>query len=76
MVNVGVLAALVNVAVLFVLAVSDRVILHIMRRFAHSRLLHSLRAPVIRQDDTWLLYLPRSLVRFRKYPGKHYLSPT
>lgn len=71
MVSVGVLAALINVAVLILVALADRGIELIVRRFAASRLRRFHRVPVVHDSDTWLPNIPRSIFKFHKNPGKH-----
>lgn len=71
MVSVGVLAALINIAVLILVALADRAIELIVKRFAASRLRHCHRVPVVHDSDTWLPNIPRSIFKFHKHPGKH-----
>lgn len=70
MVGVGGLAALINVAILLVVAVADRAIELIVRNFATSRLLSHGKVPVVHDSDTWLPFLPRSVVKYRRHPGR------
>lgn len=70
MVTVGILAAILNVFVLFVVAVADRAIELIVRGFAISRLKCTRRAPVIHDSDTWLPNIPRSFYKYHRNPGK------
>ncbi|CAN8070383.1 unnamed protein product [Agarophyton chilense] len=69
MVTVGVLAALINIITLIVVAIADRAIELIVRNFATSRLITHRRAPVVHDSDTWLPYLPRSVVKYYKNPA-------
>lgn len=69
MVSVGVLAALLNVLVLITVAVADRALEFIIRNFAISRLQKTNRAPVVHDSDTWLLNLPRSVLKYRRHPA-------
>ncbi|KAI0557878.1 hypothetical protein FGB62_254g08 [Gracilaria domingensis] len=69
MVTVGVLAALINIIVLFVVAIADRAIELIVRNFATSRLINHRRAPVVHDSDTWLPFLPRSVIKYHRHPG-------
>lgn len=69
MVGVGGLAALINIVILLVVAVADRAIELIVRNFATSRLLSHGKAPVVHDSDTWLPFLPRSVVKYRRHPG-------
>eukprot|EP00177_Eucheuma_denticulatum_P001805 GFKZ01003231.1.p1 GENE.GFKZ01003231.1~~GFKZ01003231.1.p1 ORF type:complete len:481 (+),score=51.20 GFKZ01003231.1:266-1708(+) len=69
MVSVGVLAALLNVLVLITVAIADRALEFIIRNFAISRLQKTNRAPVVHDSDTWLLNLPRSVLKYRRHPA-------
>lgn len=74
MVAVGVLAALINVGLVITVYVVDRTVEHNVRAFAASRLCRFRRAPVIHDSDIWLPNLPRSLFKYRKYPGMYPFS--
>ena len=75
MLSVGVLAAIVNIVVLFTVAVVDRIIELVVRNFAASRLRKERRAPVVHDSDTWLPNIPRSVVKYHRHPGSsHILS--
>lgn len=76
MVSVGVLAAIINIIVLFIISIADRAIELIIRNFATSRLFRLRRAPVIHDSDTWLLNIPRSLLKYRHNPGMYTCSPS
>ena len=69
MLSVGELAALVNVIVLVVIAFVDRAVEVIVRNFAAARLRTSRSAPVVHDSDTWILNIPRSLVKYRRHPA-------
>lgn len=66
---VGQIAALINVFALIIVSIVDRAIEHIARNYATSRFQATGRAPVLHDSDTWLPNLPRSLVKYYKYPG-------
>lgn len=69
MVSVGVLAAIVNLIVLLLVTVADRLITLIVKNLV-SRTLHAVRrAPIVHDSDTWLLNIPRSIVKYRRHPG-------
>ena len=70
MTTVGALAALISLFVLVVIQVMDRAMERILRNFAASRLTTHHRAPIIHDSDTWLPYLPRSVMKYHRYPGK------
>ena len=67
--SVGVLAMLVNIAVLVMVTVLDRAIALIVRNFARSRLHTCNRAPVVHDSDTWLPNIPRSIIKYRRHPA-------
>lgn len=69
MIGVGLLAAILNVALLLVVVVSDRAVQLIVKGFVISRLKASRRAPVVHDSDVWLLNIPCSIVKYRKHPG-------
>lgn len=69
MVSVGGLAAIINVVVLLAVTIVDRAVELIIRNFAAARLRHSRSAPIVHDSDTWLLNVPRSVVKYRRYPG-------
>lgn len=69
MVSVGVLAALISVIVLVTVAIADRAFEHIVRNFAISRLHRTNRAPVVHDSDTWILNIPRSVVKYHRHPA-------
>lgn len=73
MVTVGVLATLINVAVLLIVSFANRALEHIVRHFAAARLERSHRAPIVHDSDTWLPNIPRSIIRYRRHPGKNSL---
>lgn len=78
MLSVGTVALLVNLLVLFVVVVADRVLGHAVLNFATSRFINTGSAPVVHETDTWLFSLPTSVVKYRKHPGAstvpHHLS--
>lgn len=69
MLSVATLATLINVSMLLIIAVTERLLEAIIRVFVLSRLLRHHRAPNVRPTDFWLFNIPRSLIRFRHYPG-------
>lgn len=69
MVTVGVLAALINVSVLILITIIDRAIELILRNFASNRLASHRRVPIVHDSDTWLPYLPRSVIKYHRHPG-------
>lgn len=69
MVGVGVLAAVLNVAIVILITLSERAVDQIIRLFVKARLSHLYCAPVVHDSDTWLLNIPFSLIKFRHYPG-------
>lgn len=73
--EVGVLAALISLGGLIVVSLTDRAVEFIVRNFAASRLQFSRRVPVVHDSDTWLPHIPRSIIKYHKYPGTHYIYP-
>lgn len=69
MVSVGALAAIISVILLIIVAIADRAVEYIVRNFALSRLHRTRRAPVIHDSDTWLLNVPRSVLKYYRYPA-------
>ncbi|CAN8070381.1 unnamed protein product [Agarophyton chilense] len=69
MVTVGVLNALINIAVLIVIALVDRAVELILRNLASNRLSTHRRAPLVHDSDTWLPYLPRSVIKYHRHPA-------
>lgn len=75
MVNVGMLAVILNVCTLLIAVLAERAIERIMTTFAISRLKSTRRAPVVHDSDAWLFNFPRSLIKYYKYPGMFILLP-
>lgn len=69
MIGVGVLNALINVSVLVVTALIDRAVELTLRNLASNRLATDHHAPLIHDSDTWLPYLPRSVIKYHRYPA-------
>lgn len=68
-VSVGVLNLLLNVFVLIIIAICDRLLEYTVRNFAAARLGRFHRAPVIHDSDTWLLNVPFSILKYRRNPA-------
>ena len=69
MLSVGVLAALINICVLVVVSFVDRGVEVIVRNFAAARLRATHTVPIIHDSDTWVLNMPFSLFKYRRYPA-------
>lgn len=68
-VSVGVLNFLLNVFVLIIVAICDRLLECAVRNFAAARLKRDHRAPVTHDSDTWLLNIPFSVLKYRRNPA-------
>lgn len=66
--SVGVLAALINVITLLIVSFTDRALEFIVRNFSVIRLRLLGRAPIVHDSDIWLPNLPRSLLKYLRYP--------
>lgn len=67
---VGELAAIINILTLLVVSLNDRLVENVVHNFSVARLHRTRRAPIIHDSDTWLLNIPRSILKYFKYPGK------
>lgn len=69
--RVGVLALIVNIAILLLAVIFERIIEKTLKLFSICRLKSIGRAPVIHDSYVWPLNIPRSILLLYKYPGKH-----
>lgn len=68
--SVGGVVALLETMVLISLTVLYLIMHKTIKTFIQSRLLLGHNVPVLQGKDTSPLFLPRSLIKFSRYPGK------
>lgn len=67
--DVGQIAALINIATLIVVSLAERGFEVIVHNFSVLRLSSVGKGPIIHDSDTWLPNIPRSIFKFYRYPG-------
>lgn len=70
MVGVGVMTALLNISVQLIVVVAERILELTLKGFAVSRLKTKRRAPIIHDNDAWLLNVPCSIWKYYHHPGR------
>lgn len=75
MVAVGLLAAMLNASLQFTVLVAERVVEIILKGFAISRLRTKRTAPIIHDNDAWLLNVPFSIWKYCRHPGMCNILP-
>lgn len=76
MVQVAHLAAILNITVLLLASISNRVAARIIKSFATTRLNTERRTPIIHDSDLWLPRIPITIYLYRRHPGTLSSSPS